>query len=75
MVKIRDFDVREITPEVALVTYRTIGERARRRAAARYGCVGSRRGRSCSTREPKSTIGSMTASCHSPKGGHRLVRP
>ncbi len=25
VVKIRDFDVREITPEVALVTYRTIG--------------------------------------------------
>ena len=25
MVKIRDFDVREITSEVALVTYRTIG--------------------------------------------------
>jgi hypothetical protein len=25
VVRIRDFDVREITPDVALVTYRTVG--------------------------------------------------
>ena len=29
VVRIRDFDVREITPEVALVTYRTVGGEGR----------------------------------------------
>jgi hypothetical protein len=72
VVRIRDFDVREITPEAALSPIEPSAPRARRPDEARSGSVAGADGRSCSIREPGSTP--VTVRCHRSKGGHRLAR-
>jgi hypothetical protein len=74
VVRIKNFDVKEITPEVALVTYRTVGAEGRETRRSSVWVRGGPVGRSCSTRAPGSTTVSPAARCHTPPGGLRLDR-